>query len=323
MSGFASFTAAHGFAVNLFAVVALAAIGAGLLTAGGGRPGLLRLTIILLIALCLADWVLIEDFGFFGGLGTDPNSMIPMALVGGGRLSGADPRPRPGRRSPPRAAEPGAHGPAAASGSRCRDGGPPRPATERRGWLRPARWRGRSARRAPGRSWPPGRWRSSRSARRRWRWRRPARNADPIIAQAIDGNAAPLDFTAPAFTLTDQDGRPVSLAGLRGKVVLLTFLDPVCTSDCPLIAQEFRQADQMLGASRARRRAGRDRRQPAVPLGRVHPGLRPPGTPHRAAELALPDRHPGPAAAGVEELRDRGAGPARRRDDRATTTWPT
>jgi len=42
----------------------------------------------------------------------------------------------------------------------------------------------------------------------------------------------------------------VSLASLRGKTVLLTFLDPVCTSDCPLIAQEFRQADAMLGARR-------------------------------------------------------------------------
>jgi cytochrome oxidase Cu insertion factor (SCO1/SenC/PrrC family) len=73
-------------------------------------------------------------------------------------------------------------------------------------------------------------------------------NADPIVAQAIDGNAAPLNFTAPAFTLTDQHGRAVSLASLRGKVVLLTFLDPVCTSDCPLIAQEFREADQVLGA---------------------------------------------------------------------------
>jgi cytochrome oxidase Cu insertion factor (SCO1/SenC/PrrC family) len=73
-------------------------------------------------------------------------------------------------------------------------------------------------------------------------------NADPIIAQAIDGNSAPLDFAAPAFTLTDQNSRQVSLASLRGKVVLLTFLDPVCTSDCPLIAQEFRQADQVLGA---------------------------------------------------------------------------
>jgi hypothetical protein len=25
--------------------------------------------------------VLIEDLGIFGGLGTDPNSMIPMALI--------------------------------------------------------------------------------------------------------------------------------------------------------------------------------------------------------------------------------------------------
>jgi cytochrome oxidase Cu insertion factor (SCO1/SenC/PrrC family) len=32
----------------------------------------------------------------------------------------------------------------------------------------------------------------------------------------------------------------------------LTFLDPVCTSDCPLIAQEFRQTDQRL-AGQARR----------------------------------------------------------------------
>jgi len=76
--------------------------------------------------------------------------------------------------------------------------------------------------------------------------------ADPIISEAIDGSAAQLDFAAPAFTLTDQDGRAVSLASLRGKVVLLTFLDPVCTSDCPLIAQEFRAADQMLGASSRR-----------------------------------------------------------------------
>jgi len=73
-------------------------------------------------------------------------------------------------------------------------------------------------------------------------------NASPIIAQAIDGNAAPLNFKAPAFTLTDQNGKQVSLASLRGKVVLLTFLDPVCTSDCPQIAQEFKGADQVLGA---------------------------------------------------------------------------
>ena len=38
------------------------------------------------------------------------------------------------------------------------------------------------------------------------------------------------------------------MRGLRDKTIALTFLDPVCTSDCPVIAQEFRQADHMLGA---------------------------------------------------------------------------
>src|SRR6185437_13153610 len=45
------------------------------------RPGLLRAVVVVLAVLCLADWVLIEDIGFFGGLGTDPNSMIPLFLL--------------------------------------------------------------------------------------------------------------------------------------------------------------------------------------------------------------------------------------------------
>ena len=77
-------------------------------------------------------------------------------------------------------------------------------------------------------------------------------SASPLLAQALDGSNASLNFKAPAFTLTNQHGRPVSLASLRGKVILLTFLDPVCTSDCPLIAQEFRQADQLLGGQSRR-----------------------------------------------------------------------
>ena len=72
--------------------------------------------------------------------------------------------------------------------------------------------------------------------------------ADPILAEAINGSSAPLNFPAPAFSLTDQHGRTVTLASLRGKVVLLTFLDDTCSVDCPLIAQEFRAAGQLLGA---------------------------------------------------------------------------
>jgi cytochrome oxidase Cu insertion factor (SCO1/SenC/PrrC family) len=78
------------------------------------------------------------------------------------------------------------------------------------------------------------------------------RTADPILALAIAGDSGRLDLPAPGFSLTDQRGRTVSLASLRGKVVLMTFLDPVCTTDCPVIAQELKQAGRMLGAQDAR-----------------------------------------------------------------------
>jgi hypothetical protein len=78
LSGFASFDATHGFAVNLFAAAALSVSGAGLLA---GRPRTLRPLVLFVAALCLTDWVLVEDLGFLGGLGTDPNSMIPLLLL--------------------------------------------------------------------------------------------------------------------------------------------------------------------------------------------------------------------------------------------------
>jgi cytochrome oxidase Cu insertion factor (SCO1/SenC/PrrC family) len=77
-------------------------------------------------------------------------------------------------------------------------------------------------------------------------------NADPIVAQAIDGTPNAVNSPAPPFSLVDQDGRQISLSSLRGKAVVLTFLDPVCTSDCPLIAQEIRQTNVLLGSSARR-----------------------------------------------------------------------
>ena len=38
--------------------------------------------------------------------------------------------------------------------------------------------------------------------------------------------------TAPDFTLPDQDGEPVSLAGLRGKTVVLYFYPKADTPGC-------------------------------------------------------------------------------------------
>ena len=409
--GFGSFTAAHGFAVNMFAVVALAIIGTALLIGavlppgasraastappasaavpgnemdmasgqsgvverhiqpvvplgrgGVGRQGgvlagrggrlLLRAAVIAAVLLCLADWVLIEDIGIFGGLGTDPNSMIPLALllVAGylavapapalatasdpavAHETGMAPEPavasgtsavtgpavahgtsavvgagapglaaasteaamapaaepagatteEPGAQPPPLDREhpaqddptpeglvrggPGREGLAGGDSDRQgpdgkrldragldRDGLDRVPAGWRRGWpgrLSPRRLAGAfgaTDARTVAAAWALGvtvigAFPLAAAAANR--------SADPVIAQAIDGSAAALNFPAPGFRLTDQDGRAVSLAGLRGKVVLLTFLDPVCTSDCPLIAQEFRAADQLLGAKR-------------------------------------------------------------------------
>jgi len=44
---------------------------------------------------------------------------------------------------------------------------------------------------------------------------------------------------APGFRLEDAFGRPVALAALRGKPVLLTFIDPLCRNFCPLEAQQL------------------------------------------------------------------------------------
>ncbi len=85
LTSFASFDTAHGWAVNLFVVMSLTVIGVLLLTARP-RPALAGLAS--LVVLCLADWILVEDLGFLGGLGTDPNSMLPMALLfAGGYLA--------------------------------------------------------------------------------------------------------------------------------------------------------------------------------------------------------------------------------------------
>jgi cytochrome oxidase Cu insertion factor (SCO1/SenC/PrrC family) len=224
VNAFTTFDEAHGFAVNLFVVIALAVTGATFLS---GRPRLIRPVLIGFTVLCLADWVLIEDLGFLGGLGTDPNSMIPMVLLATAGYLALVAAPAPAAATEP------ADSPAAASWrDRLRIGAVPRAlASAGIGSVAAVGAIGviilGAAPMAVAQASPV---------------------ADTILAQSIDGSNTPLDSVATPFSLTDQHGRDVTLASLRGKVVLLTFLDPVCTSDCPLEAQEFRQAGQLLGA---------------------------------------------------------------------------
>jgi cytochrome oxidase Cu insertion factor (SCO1/SenC/PrrC family) len=58
---------------------------------------------------------------------------------------------------------------------------------------------------------------------------------------------ARLSAVAPGFTLIDQFGKRVSLRSLRGKVVVLAFNDPKCTTICPLTTTALLHAKQLLG----------------------------------------------------------------------------
>jgi len=52
---------------------------------------------------------------------------------------------------------------------------------------------------------------------------------------------------APDFTFIDQHGQRVSLHSLRGKNVVLNFMDPHCTDICPIVSQELIDANHDLG----------------------------------------------------------------------------
>jgi protein SCO1 len=58
---------------------------------------------------------------------------------------------------------------------------------------------------------------------------------------------------APAFRLTDQNGRLVSLAAYRGRPVIITFIDPLCRNYCPLEAKVLN--DTVAGLPAAQRPA--------------------------------------------------------------------
>lgn len=64
-------------------------------------------------------------------------------------------------------------------------------------------------------------------------------------ASAYEG--ARLGDAAPGFRLVDQNGVSVSLSDFRGRVVVLTLLDPYCTDICPIYAYHYRLAHQSLG----------------------------------------------------------------------------
>jgi protein SCO1 len=53
---------------------------------------------------------------------------------------------------------------------------------------------------------------------------------------------------APDFSLTSQDGAPVSLGAFRGKVLAVPFIFTSCADACPLLTAKMAQVQDALGA---------------------------------------------------------------------------
>ncbi len=216
LGDFATFSGSHAVLLNLLVIAALVVTGVAFIA---GHTRIVRLALGVFAVLCVADWVLVQDLGFLGGMGTDPNSALPeLFLAIAGYLAIAR-LPAPVAESPPRI----------------------EPASSSSVALRPfARVLALGV--AVVMTALGGVTFALAAA---------SPEATTLLAKSIDGPASSIGGTyrPPEVRLVDQRGQPVTLGGPEHKIVLLTNLDPACTNDCPIIAQEFKQADRLLGAS--------------------------------------------------------------------------
>lgn len=65
--------------------------------------------------------------------------------------------------------------------------------------------------------------------------------------QRFEGSPLPDGVRAPDFSLSDQDGDRISMAELRGRPVIVTFLYTNCEETCPPQAQQVKGALNELG----------------------------------------------------------------------------
>jgi cytochrome oxidase Cu insertion factor (SCO1/SenC/PrrC family) len=73
--------------------------------------------------------------------------------------------------------------------------------------------------------------------------------AETTLYLAQNGQASKVSGPAPGFTLTDQSNSPYRLGEHPGHFTLLTFLDPHCWTDCPLLASQLAQVRARLSAN--------------------------------------------------------------------------
>jgi protein SCO1 len=71
----------------------------------------------------------------------------------------------------------------------------------------------------------------------------------PVLShKAEEGQRLSKIGPAPAFTLTAQDGRQLSLKELRGKVVVVAFIYTSCADACPLLTAKMAALQDSLGS---------------------------------------------------------------------------
>jgi cytochrome oxidase Cu insertion factor (SCO1/SenC/PrrC family) len=74
-----------------------------------------------------------------------------------------------------------------------------------------------------------------------------ASSTENSVYVAINGPAVHGGGAAPVFTLRNQRGALVTVGKTARTTTVLTFLDPRCWTDCPLLAAQLRQLDLRLG----------------------------------------------------------------------------
>ena len=74
-------------------------------------------------------------------------------------------------------------------------------------------------------------------------------SAENTLYVARNGTASQMSTKAYNFSLTDQFKKTYALDEHAGHVTLLTFLDPHCWTDCPLLAQQLEQVRSELSAN--------------------------------------------------------------------------
>ena len=198
----------HPITVNAAVVVILVTIGVGLLLSSA--PAFVAAG----ITMCLATWWLAQDFGVLGGLATDPNTALPLALVLAAGLPGWQERPARAQEhalGTDRLAPHERNLPVRASLTTVGVGAVLFVPIFLLGTL----------------LGPP--------------------DASAVVADSSGGVSSVPHRPAPQFTLTDQSGSTMSMSRLRGTLTLVTFLDPVCSDDCPIIANQIAAADRALG----------------------------------------------------------------------------